>query len=174
MVKSKLCESFKEFWINKRLDIVSKHESKLENYFNLKSDFVQEKYLTIKDFHVRRAICKLRISAHDLRIEKDRYSKKYIERTERKCRYCLTKNVNAIEDEMHFIVDCPLYDTERKLFFNKVNDFCSNFKNLSNNAKYFWLFTNENLPTLTCLGNFIIHNLETRSNWKQSTIANVI
>ena len=168
LVKSKLCESFKKFWLTKRLDILSKGESKLENYFSLKSDFVQEAYLSIKDFHIRRAICKMRISAHDLRIEKDRYSKKYIERSQRICRYCLANDINVIEDEAHFIVNCPLYTKERKLLFDKVDTFCTNFKQLPNESKYFWLLTNEHLPTLTHLGNFIIDSLENRSSWKQN------
>ena len=107
----------KKFWLTKRLDILSKSESKLENYFNLKSDFVQETYLSIKDFHIRRAICKMRISAHDLRIEKDRYSKKYIERSQRICRYCLANDINVIEDEAHFIVNCPLYIQKKENYY---------------------------------------------------------
>ena len=97
-----------------------------------------------------------------------KYSKKYIERSQRICRYCLANDINVIEDEAHFIVNCPLYTKERKLLYDKVDTFCTNFKQLPNESKYFWLLTNEHLPTLTHLGNFIIDSLENRSSWKQN------
>ena len=55
-----------------------------------------------------------------------------------------------------------------KLLFDKVITFCTNFKELPNDKKYFWLFTNEHLPTLMCLGNYIIKGLEIRSRCKQN------
>ena len=168
LVKCKLCDSFKKFWVAKRSSTLLQGNSKLENYFNLKVNFVKESYLSIKDFHIRRALCKMRISAHDLRIEKDRYSKKYIERSQRLCRFCLSHSSNYIEDETHFIVNCPLYNEQRILLFNKVNSFCANFKDLSKESKYLWLLTNEHLPTLICLGNYIVKCLEIRSSWKQN------
>ena len=111
----------------------------------------------------------MRISAHDLRIEKDRYIyivKKYIERTQRLCHHCLSHVSNYIEDETHFTVNCPLYDEQRKLLYDKATTFCTNFKELPNDKKYFWLFTNEHLPTLMCLRNYIIKGLEIRSRCK--------
>ena len=53
----------------------------------------------------------------------------------------------AIEDETHFTVNCPLYNEQRKLLFDIVNTSCPNFKELPMDKKYFWLFTNEHLPT---------------------------
>ena len=59
----------------------------------------------------------MRISAHDLRIEKDRYSKKYIERTQRLCHQCLSHGSNSLEDETHFTVSCTLYNEQMILLF---------------------------------------------------------
>jgi len=146
-VKCKLCNSFKTFWLVKRSETLSQGNSELENYFNLKTDFVKEAYLSIKDFSIRRAICKMRISAHDLKIEKDRYNKKYIERTQRLCHHCLSHGSNSL-DETHFTVNCPLYNEQRKSLFDIVITFCTNFKELPYDKKYFWLFTNEHLSTL--------------------------
>ena len=52
----------------------------------------------------RRALSRLRCSAHSLAIEEGRY--KNIERHCRKCKFC---NLNAIESEYHFLLVCPLY-----------------------------------------------------------------
>ena len=71
----------------------------------------------------------MRISAHDLKIEKDRYSKKYIERTQRLCHHCLSHGSNSIEDETHFTVNCPLYDEQRKLLLIKLSLFVLILKN---------------------------------------------
>lgn len=166
LVKYKLCESFKTFWLKKKTEILSLGNSKLDNYFKLKTNFEQENYLLLPDFSVRRAICRIRISAHDLRIEKDRYSKNYIDRSKRLCLFCSPNSTNAIEDEKHFIMECPLYHRERTLFFNTVNRYCNNFMNLTDESKYFWLFTNEHLPTLFHLGKFIIECLDIRAKHK--------
>ena len=84
--------------------------------------FGKEKYLQINNFKIRQSICKIRVSAHSLNIETDRY--KNIIRSEIKCTNC---SKGDIEDEKHFIVDCPLYENIRVKFFDKVIDLCPNF-----------------------------------------------
>jgi hypothetical protein len=54
---------------------------------------------------LRRALCQIRISAHELKIERDRYKKPYVERSQRICEKCSS---NQTEDELHFIINCPL------------------------------------------------------------------
>jgi hypothetical protein len=75
------------------------------------------------DFHenanISPSIFKIRVSAHPLNIETGRY--KNIIRSERKCTNCSEED---IEDEKHFVVDCPLYENIRVKFFDKVIDLC--------------------------------------------------
>ena len=55
-------------------------------------------------------LTRLRISAHQLRIERDRYERKnnlLLPESERICKCC---NTNAIENELHFVMSCPLYN----------------------------------------------------------------
>ena len=47
-----------------------------------------------------------RISAHELKIERDWYKKPYVERFQRICEKCSS---NQTEDELHLIINCPLY-----------------------------------------------------------------
>jgi len=56
-----------------------------------------------------------RCSSHDLMIEKGRHLN--IERNYRCCRYCLSRNVYVVENEVHFLLYCPLYDNLRHSFF---------------------------------------------------------
>ena len=66
----------------------------------------------LEHFYMRKAICKLRLSAHNLLIETDRYVKpKSMPCSERICKHC---NLNLIENEFHFLSQCSLYNQERK------------------------------------------------------------
>ena len=64
-----------------------------------------ETYLeTIHVNEFRVSLCKLRLSSHDLAIEKGRHNN--INRENRLCRYC---NMNVIENELHFLFVYPKY-----------------------------------------------------------------
>ena len=63
----------------------------------------------------RKTLVKLRISSHKLRIETGRYDN--IPRDERLCNLC---NCNRIEDETHFLLDCPSFSSIREMFFSKL------------------------------------------------------
>jgi hypothetical protein len=51
--------------------------------------------------------------------------------------------IEMIGDEKHFIVDCPLYENIRVIFFDKVIDLCPNFRYMDTSSTFVWLFTNE-------------------------------
>ena len=117
----------------------------LSNYWWQRSDIWSQasyRYLQINNFKIRQSICKIRVSAsaHPLNIETGRY--KNIIRSERKCTNC---SEGDIEDEKHFVVDCPLYENIRVKFFDKVIDLCPNFRYMDTSSKFVWLFTNENM-----------------------------
>ena len=67
-----------------------------------------EKYLlSVSDKNVRSSVTRLRISAHELKIETGRHHKPYkIAADERYCIFC---NDNSIENEIHFILTCKHY-----------------------------------------------------------------
>ena len=67
----------------------------------------REPYLTeVVNSNHRVAMTKLRLSAHNLEIETGRYSQTNAE--ERLCTYCLYSGQRVIEDEVHFLVRCPM------------------------------------------------------------------
>ena len=51
----------------------------------------------------------MRISAHNLNIETGRFY--YLDRHERVCSMC---NLNVVEDEYHFILQCEKYNVRRR------------------------------------------------------------
>ena len=59
-------------------------------------------------------LTKLRISAQQLYVETGRYCDPAIPRENRFCFHCK----NNVEDEKHFLLDCPLYKHVRKKYSN--------------------------------------------------------
>ena len=72
-------------------------------------------------YYNRVSLTKLRVSAHPLRIETGRYNlPNALPPEQRVCWFCN----NGIEDEVHFLLDCPIYSEDRKILLNecyKVN-----------------------------------------------------
>jgi hypothetical protein len=63
-----------------------------------------------------------------------------------------------IEDEKHFVVDCPLmalYENIRVKFFDKIIDLCPNFRYMDTPSTFVWPFTNEHEQVLKKIGSFI-------------------
>ena len=54
-----------------------------------------------------KALARLRTSSHNLHIEVGRH--KNIDRIFRICPYCDLFNVKILENEFHFVMECPLY-----------------------------------------------------------------
>lgn len=69
----------------------------------------------IQSHEIRKILCGFRIIAHEIWIERGRYSKyELVENntgqripSERNKRTCLVCNQNCVEDERHFFTDCP-------------------------------------------------------------------
>ena len=91
--------------------------------YNLFANFKFQPYLDIiKSTKLRISLSRLRVSAHRLEIEKGRWHKpQKILYSDRKCQIC-----NTLEDEFHFLLECPLYIELRKRYI----------------TEYFWRNTN--------------------------------
>ena len=104
-------------------------DKKLNLYASFKSSSKFEPYLDIlSDFKVRSTLAKLRLSAHILLIETGRFSKNKKPRNERFCPYCKSLNISTVENEIHFVLTCPLYKKERKQLLDPVYE---NFPNIA-------------------------------------------
>ena len=66
----------------------------------------------------RQCLAKLRCGSLPLAVETGRYAKPAIQLNERICKLC---NSQSIENEIHFLIECDLYDDlRRELFDNMV------------------------------------------------------
>ena len=104
--KKAIRESFIQHW---RHAVDSNQDGKLKFYSKMKKEFQVEKYLSIPTFADRQRITKLLCSNHNLEIEKGRHTN--TPRGERKCTMC---QLDVIEDEVHFLIECPAYKTLRE------------------------------------------------------------
>ena len=129
---------------------------KLETYFLFKTNFGYENYLSLMhNFSHRRALARLRISAHRLPIETGRYSN--IPRNNRICTKCAE---GEIGDEIHFLLNCSKFHNERKDIIQLVKDENRNFNSLDKERKFIWLMSTENENIIKNLGQFVYKHLD--------------
>ena len=84
-----------------------KHEHNLDYYL-----------LYVRDFGLRKVLSKFRLSSHCLAIERGRHVRPKIPPDNRLCTFC---DLHKIEDEIHFLTECPLYQEERNKFYNVLD-----------------------------------------------------
>jgi hypothetical protein len=78
------------------------------------------------NFTLKRAITKLRISSHRLKIETGRYLKLEVNK-----RLCNKWDLNKIEDEINVLLECPSTSTDRQVLIDMINNNCNNFQYLN-------------------------------------------
>ena len=136
--------------------------SKADSYITHKNFPQFEVYFQeIKNNKHRRALTRLRLSSHQLMIEKGRHLKPFMERSMRKCKLCTHK----IEDEAHFLIECPLYEKEREQLEYCCIMQAPNFANLNTQQKYIFIMTNENAKLLELLGKFVFNAFKLHEEW---------
>ena len=150
-MKKNLIAHFIRKWKSTLRENASKQNGKLRTYALFKDIFEREKYLSgIKKYSVRKCFTKFRISAHLLETERGRY--KNIDLIDRKCSFC---DKGAIEDEIHLLFNCPLYENKRKTFESIITITCPNYTLLSQKDKLVWLMTNEDDKIIIAFSSFI-------------------
>jgi len=85
---------------------------KLRTYCKLKKDLEVEPYLEVYHRVGIPELVKIRGGTNRLRIEQGRYVKESLE--QRVCRCCST---GSVEDEYHFMLDCPMYEDARRIMW---------------------------------------------------------
>lgn len=120
-------------------------------YKHVVDNICLQRYLT-KPLFYRKFLTKLRLSSHNLYVETGRYYG--IERASRKCNLCV---LNVIEDEYHFVLQCPCYSDLRKQYLK------SYYYKKPSTFKLVQLLSTENVKDLRNLCKFIYHAFNLRS-----------
>ena len=120
-------------------------ESKLIFFKNAKDSFSISNYLLkTKSRESRSILAKLRLGVLPIGIDKGR--SKGIVRAERVCTLC---DSNRVEDEIHFLFECPTLATHRSHHLNILTRTSPILSTLNNNQKLNYLFVNEKTPQNT-------------------------
>ena len=146
LIYSKLKPKYNFVWRSEIYDDRNNKQggNKLRTYRLFKDNISLEKYLLILNEDERRVLTKFRVSAHNLEIEKGRYIG--VKTEDRICKLCNT----GVEDETHFLLQCPVLENKRTQIINNIKNMNTNFNNLPNKSKLIWYMSSED--------NFIIKN----------------
>ena len=118
-IENECFEKFKEEWYDK---IMSDDKNKLRTYRIFKNVYGVENYLIFNiPGRYRSALAKLRCGVAPIRIETGRYENIDIEN-----RLCFNCN-DDVEDEKHFLLNCPVYSDIRNVIFNHASIVDENF-----------------------------------------------
>ena len=94
-------------------------------------------------------------------VENGRNMRPRIERREKKC----FLYVNEIENEIHFITQCPLYAHERKKLYGVCLENAANFEQIPTNLqKYIYILSNGTDDVKHTLANYVYNSLKIRES----------
>ena len=116
-------------------------KNKLRTYRQFKTNFKLESYLlNIRNVNYRKLLTKFRISDHNLEIELGRRTRPITPADQRFCKSCKSE----VEDELHYVIKCPKYNTERNILFDTAKSQNANFVNLSDIDRFVFIFKLDN------------------------------
>ena len=135
--------------------------SKLRLYRLIKKDIrMTEPYLlSISNPKIRQAFTKFRLSDHKLLIESGRHCKPPTPVNDRLCTLC---QLQAIEDEIHFLIDCNFYQNLRFPLMQLATNINPYFNYLCSIDKFIFLMCNPNLSIVNQTAYFIYKAMQLR------------
>ena len=132
----------------------------LRNYRLFKIGFECESYLSVvKNSKYRIALFKFRTSCHNLEVERGWYTNPITPLEHQLCFVC-----REIEDEIHFIMHCQLFETERLDLFGRVGNKFPVLCALDETAKFIFLMQNSVTQLITWVAKFIHRSMNKRND----------
>ena len=165
-IDRKLKSSFDLFYfseINKvKLGDDQQDHNKLRFYKQLKGSFKVEPYIeNICNRSQRSWLSRYRVSAHNLRIERGRYTSPV---TPLKNRICLFCNSSELDTEEHFVLQCQTFLLKRNCFFGRMSALIPGFSNMSDRDKLLTVLCPVKTEVAKTISNILGIMSETRKN----------
>ena len=111
ILTSRLCDTAKQNWHSNTANTT---------YQTCKYTFGQELYLGIAEWRRHRvSLARLRTGSNQLAVNR---LKGRVPRQDRLCKYCIQLNKNHVEDEFHFVMNCPLYRELRSTYLMEISN----------------------------------------------------
>ena len=135
--------------------------NKLRNYRGFKTKFEIEPYLLhTRERNTRSDFCKLRVSAHNLHIEKGRHQAQYKPVNQRTCIQC---NNGDVESEVHLMLYCSHYRDERETMFDNLRNIYPCIDTLPEVNKYNMLMSVQEYDTCNIILDYVTRCFVKRS-----------
>ena len=161
-VKTGVRDAYESFWYENINNV--KNNPGLRTYRTINQNLVFQCYLdNISDFRFRKALAQLRCSSHSLEIERARHVRPRAPPVHQR----LCNNCCVLEDEIHFLTDCTLFDQERSSLFHSVTLKCPNFITLDSKSKFIYLLTSEDPQIQNWVGKFCFYSFRKRGGAAQ-------
>ena len=126
----------KDIYCQDAFSRITDPESKLRTYGLIKHDAGREEYLVqIRNTKLRQKLTKFRLSNHKLMIEVGRHMK--LQKEERICQICHEE----IEDEIHFLTKCKIYEALRKPLFDCCIELRPQFSYYSAKERFIYIMS---------------------------------
>ena len=124
---------------------------------------VEEYLFYIPDTRWMKALS-LRMSSHMLEIERGRHVKPLEQRI---CQRCTS---NSVDDEIHFLITCSYFATQRTSLLAESKLLNSEFDSLSNDDKFIYIMSSTHQPLVICLAKYTYSCFQTLSVSRTSTL----
>ena len=143
---------------NRQLDLIHLNK-KLKFYSSFKFDDKKSEFLDhVKNPLHRKIASKFRLGNHKLQIEAGRFT---IPKTPANIRY-YPHCKHLVEDEIHFLLKCTLYNDSRNEFFVKLADSYKIFTRLSDAEKIIFIFSSTDANVSRLCASFLYKATEKR------------
>ena len=137
--------------------------NKLRTYRLFKDTLEVEPYLLLNQHRLqRRSLAMLRIGVLPLEVETGRYARPATPLDERLCQLC---TLNVVEDEKHFMLQCPLYEDQRQSMLQRASVLNEHFNSLNYVDKMTYLMKEHELQG--CLAKTVTNMYNRRNIFKR-------
>ena len=109
------------------------------------------------------AIARLRLSSHNLEIERGRHTRPKTPVASLICQRCQT---NQVDDEIHFLMQCNPFELDRKALPSEAEKYITNFNTLSETEKFTYMMRSENHTIVNTLTKYTYAYFEKILVWK--------
>ena len=134
--------------------------NKLRTYRTFKASFTREPYMDlVRNRNQRSFLTRLRVSSHNLAIERGRYTRPITPIDQRTCSYCKpppthppppctpaappwcppprgTSSTHQPDTDFHFLLECPTFNVESNCLLGKMSSIEPDFPSLIGNDKF--------------------------------------
>ena len=105
----------------------------------------------LTDTRLIAAVARLRLSSHNLEIERGRHTRPKTPVGNRICRRCQTTQV---DDKIHFLMQCNIFELDRKALLSEAGKYITNFNTQCDTEQFKSIMSSENHAIINALAKY--------------------